>query len=166
MLKKVLILVLAAGAFWGLWLFQGMVRADEACKGAWGVLETALEKRMAAAGELASEARRVAGGEAVEAARELGMWRQRWGTAKGVEEKWEAAGGMDRAAAQLAELTAGEEGNSQVAKVRSVWEESAGKVEVARENYDKAVREYNAQIRSRIGVWLAEFSGMEKRREL
>ena len=166
MLKKALVLASVAVAFCVVWAFFGMIRADEACKEAWGALETALETRMAAAAELASEARRVAGEEAVAAARELGVWRQRWGTAKGAEEKWEAAGGMDRAAERLAELTAGAAETGKVAQARLAWEGTAEKVESEREGYDQAVREYNALIRSRADAWLAEVSGMEARREL
>ena len=160
-----LIAVVAVIALWALGQYNGMVGKDEECNKAWGNVESVLQRRFDLIPNLVNTVKGYAAHEK-DTLEEITRYRSQWGAAKTVDEKIEAASGIERALSRLLmvrenypELKA----NENFIRLQDELAGTENRINVERQRYNEAVQGYNTSIRRMPGALIARFAGFEKR---
>ena len=162
--KVILVVVVLLCLFVGC-SYNGLVTRDEACNEAWGNVESVLQRRFDLIPNLVNTVKGYAAHEK-DTLEEITRYRSQWGAAKTVDEKIEAASGIERALSRLLmvrenypELKA----NENFIRLQDELAGTENRINVERQRYNEAVQGYNVSIRRMPGALIASFAGFEKR---
>jgi len=157
----VLVIAIVLGFAWVGWYISGVnrvVRMDEEVSEAWHEIETQLQRRHDLIPNLVSTVKGYASHER-ELFTEVTRLRSQWGEARTREQKIEAARGLEGVISRLLlvvenypELKASEH----FLALQSQLEGTENRIAVARTRYNRAVKEFNAHVRTVFGSFFAK----------
>ena len=131
-------------------MYNGVVDKDEACKKAWGNVESVLQRRFDLIPNLVNTVKGYAQHEKG-ILEEITRLRSQWGEAKSTSEKVEAASGLEGALSRLMVVVENYPDLKANTNFQQLQDELAGtenRIAVARKDYNDAVQSYNAKIKS------------------
>lgn len=152
-------------ALWGVGTYNSLVSSQVAIDGQWAQVESQYQRRADLIPNLVAVAREYMEYEGSVLA-ELTALRSQWQTAQSVNEKVEAANGMESALARLLVVMENYPDLKANQNMLSLQDELAGtenRIAVERMRYNDAVRDYNTRIRLFPASMVAGMFGFEKR---
>lgn len=157
------ILVVLVIAAWS--TYNGIISKDEACKAAWGQVETVLQRRFDLIPNLVETVKGYAKHESG-VFEEVAKLRSQWGEAKSQDDRARAGGLLEGALGRLiavAENYPELKANQNFISLQDELANTENKISVERQRYNETVRVYNVGIRKFPGMIWANAFGFEAR---
>jgi LemA protein len=161
MVLVVVLILLAVGFLAAMNSRNVMVRRQETVKANWAQVETVLQRRYDLIPNLVNTVKGYAQQEQTILI-EVTKYRSQWGAAASIDDKVEAASGMERALSRLLLVSENYPQLKSDANFRALQDELAGtenRIAVERRRYNDAVQAYNVAVRSFPGSVFAGWFG-------